>query len=238
MKNQYFADKNDYFKYDLVISLANGLPDIVRFTFIPMLTPDDNSRDGQLINYDQRTRREDLFLFLHSCLEGPRKVSRLREFFRQPQVCIEYCPYGDQVEFRHSERSQYFQEIPPSYLRQAVILLDPDNGLEVKSAATKTFHRYVKYEEVRSVFHRMDKKSLLVIYQHFPRVERRKYLRELHRRLQKEIVCPPPIAIWDARIAFIGLARSPVRRRQVARRLNEYANRVEGLSVFCSSGGP
>ncbi len=216
MKNQYFGDRNDYFKYDLAISLAKGLPDIVRFTFIPLLTPSDHSRDGQLVNYTQ----------------GSRDIYRLRKFFRQPQVSIEYRPYRDQAEFRHSERTRYFRGIPLAYLRQAVILLDPDNGLEVKSSTASSFHKYVKYEEARSVFERMDEASLLLIYQHFPRVDRLTFLEGLHARLQKETACPPPSSVWDGRIAFIVLATSTARRRKAERQLTKYATSVGGLSVF------
>ena len=232
MKNQYFGDRNDYFKYGLAISLAKGLPDIVRFTFIPLLTPSDHSRDGQVVNYTQGSRHKDLFLFLRSCLQGSRDIYRPRKFFRQSQVSIEYCPYRDQAEFRHSERTRYFREIPRAHLRQAVILLDPDNGLEVKSSTASSFHKYVKYEEARSVFERMGEASLLLIYQHFPRVDRLTFLGGLHARLQKEPACPPPISVWDGRIAFIVLATSTARRRKAERQLTKYATSVGGLRVF------
>lgn len=50
MKNQYFGDNRDLFKYDLVHKIINaryaGLPK--RFTFIPMLTENDNTKQGAI----------------------------------------------------------------------------------------------------------------------------------------------------------------------------------------------
>jgi len=38
MKNQYFGDINDFFKYDLVLSLIEKIENFKCFTLIPMLT--------------------------------------------------------------------------------------------------------------------------------------------------------------------------------------------------------
>ena len=54
MKNQYFGDIKDLFKYDLGEFLINEIPELERFTFIPMLTPDDKGPDGNKLNYDGR----------------------------------------------------------------------------------------------------------------------------------------------------------------------------------------
>ena len=46
MKNQYFGDTRDLFKYDLALHIIEGIWSIRALTFIPMLTPDDGSRRG------------------------------------------------------------------------------------------------------------------------------------------------------------------------------------------------
>jgi len=45
MKNQYFGDKRDFFKYDLSIELCERIP-LKQFTFIPMLTENDGTKEG------------------------------------------------------------------------------------------------------------------------------------------------------------------------------------------------
>ena len=76
MKDQYFADVNDYLKYDLCIYLAENLPKIERFTFIPTLTANDSSSDGGKTDYLLGVGRESLFRFLQGCIKKKeRKVS-------------------------------------------------------------------------------------------------------------------------------------------------------------------
>ncbi len=50
MKNQYFGDKRDLFKYDLALRVCQKLG--LGFTFIPMLTAPDNRTDGNQIDYE------------------------------------------------------------------------------------------------------------------------------------------------------------------------------------------
>lgn len=60
----------------------------------------------------------------------------MRDYFNQQELQFEYCPYGDtlRVEFMHASRDEYFQGIEDDTLQSAVILVDPDNGLEVKTS--------------------------------------------------------------------------------------------------------
>jgi len=46
VKNQYFGDTRDLFKYDLALHIIEGIWSIRALTFVPMLTPDDGSRQG------------------------------------------------------------------------------------------------------------------------------------------------------------------------------------------------
>ena len=49
VKNQYFGDKRDLFKYDIIARIITTESFFLRqFLFIPMLTPNDSSWDGEL----------------------------------------------------------------------------------------------------------------------------------------------------------------------------------------------
>jgi hypothetical protein len=50
VKNQCFGDRNDYFKYDLLIFLAEQLV-TKRLSVVWMLTPNDGSQDGGKVAY-------------------------------------------------------------------------------------------------------------------------------------------------------------------------------------------
>ena len=52
VKNQYFGDRNDFFKYDLLIFLAEHLA-AKKLSIVWMRTEDDGSQDGGKINYER-----------------------------------------------------------------------------------------------------------------------------------------------------------------------------------------
>ncbi len=230
MKDQYFGDKRDYFKYDLMISLAQNLPGTERFTFIPMLTENDGSGDGGKTDY-MRWQPDTLQLYnlLQKCIaEGLRSVSRLRTLFGQGSYDIEYCPYRDNSYFTDQERKSYFGAIPDEFLRQAVIMVDPDTGLETKT----TRQRHIRYAEVRDMYQRMSETSILTIFQFFPRVKRRPYLRKQFQELRSVLQCPPPIAVSDNEIAFITVAKSDQSLSRIPQLLKDYVPRNHRFWMF------
>jgi hypothetical protein len=70
VKNQYFGDQNDYFKYNLLIYLAEELSGIRKLSIIWMLTKDDASGDGRRIKYSKGPGDRKLFRFLRESLDG------------------------------------------------------------------------------------------------------------------------------------------------------------------------
>lgn len=57
MKNQYFGDRRDYFKYDVLERLATELHEVQRLTCLWMLTPPDGT--GQILKRTLDTLAED-----------------------------------------------------------------------------------------------------------------------------------------------------------------------------------
>jgi hypothetical protein len=78
------------------------------------------------------------------------------------------------------------------------------------------------YEEVASLFSRMDESSVLAIYQHLPRLHRKLFLYSTFNRLIDRLGCPTPVAISDNTIAFIILAKNRKRQTEVRQALREY----------------
>ena len=168
MKNQYFGDRNDYFKYDLLISLAGHLA-AKRLSIIWMLTEDDDSQHGEKTRYARGAGNSRLYQFLRRSVdEGTRNVSKLRGFLQEAGCEFEYCPYGEERLFAHQDRHSYFGQIPNENFASSVLFVDPDIGLEARSMGAKDGPRYVTYDEVASIYGRMEAASVLVIYQHLP----------------------------------------------------------------------
>jgi hypothetical protein len=119
-------------------------------------------------------------------------------------------------------RGSYFERLPSESLSAPVVFLDPDNGLEVRSAGAKDGTKYVTYEEIASIFGRMDDASALVIYQHLPRIHRKLFLYGTADRLAAELKCQMPLSISDNQIAFIMLAKTKKRQTELRQALHEY----------------
>jgi len=225
VKDQYFGDRNDYFKYDLSIFLAEQLSGIKRFTFIPMLTANDGGDDGGLVDYRQGAGRPDLYKFLKDRLKKKqRKVSHLQEYFDSSHFQFKYCPYGDTLdkEFTNDGREDYFKSVKKAHLRNAMILLDSDNGIKPKSPQRRDLNKYITLEEVESVYKRMDEASIMVLYQHLPRVHRKAFLYSTATKLKDLLRCPLPYSVSDGMIAFILIIRNKKRQKELREALADY----------------
>jgi hypothetical protein len=157
--------------------LADQLSGIERLSIIWMLTPNDNSTDGGKTDYRRGTGDRGLYGFLKRSLEdGTRDVAKLGEYLQEAGYGFAYHSCGESDLVLSQDRDAYFQGIQPELLKAAIVFVDPDNGLEVSSALPSTMHKYVRFEEVRAMYRRMDEKSALVIYQHLPRIHRKMFL--------------------------------------------------------------
>lgn len=83
----------------------------------------------------------------------------------------------------------------------SVILVDPDISLEVKSMKGRE-EKYVKYGEVKILYDRMDKNSVLAVFQFIPRVKRQKYFSEISRKLKTSVGRTRVCYISDNQIVF------------------------------------
>jgi hypothetical protein len=229
LKNQYFGDQNDYFKYDLLIFLAEGLSGLKRLSAIWMLTANDKSNDGGKRGYPTGKFRDSLHEFLQNPEHPERKVSRLKNYFEKRSFGFEFHSYRDDLEsgeFRDENRDQYFAEIPDEFLKSALVFIDPDNGLEPRAGGGKDKSKYVKLSDLDTLLGRMDTKSIAVIYQHLPRMHRKLFLYGLQRDLKQNLKdfqrCPVPISIHNNQIAFLIVAKEKRRQEEVKTLLGDY----------------
>jgi len=212
MKNQYFGDKRDLFKYDLWLHVAKQLEGITSLTFIPMLTPNDSTNEGRKTTYPEGKRRKRLYGFLKFCLvpnrPNRRSVTRLREFLCDEP--FEYHPYRDEDDkgFQNGSWDVYFNAIPCEWLRDAVILIDPDTGLEPKDGPSD---KHVTYKNIASVVRRCSGNWVVLIVQFLSKKNahvRERQLQEKLDMLHKEL--PPGLAnlgsiLWIAEKTKTGL---------------------------------
>ncbi len=161
MKNQYFADRRDLLKYDLWLNVAERLPGVEQLTLIPMLTPDDDTGEGSLVGYSVGAARPELYQFLRHCLQnGVRSIMELREC--GVWAPFRYTPYKDDEFFTDASRESYFGSIPRSALMNAVVLIDPDVGLETGDDSymrRRGVEKYLRYRDLAEVLTRCSPSS-------------------------------------------------------------------------------
>jgi hypothetical protein len=181
LKNQYFGDVNDYFKYGMLRALGRELSVAV----IWMLTPDDGSGDGRKLQYLERGGRRshdpELFDWLELWYrDGAKRDVRLIE----ESGLLPNCRFfGEIVPDEAAARAEWFARAREFARGADLVFVDPDNGLPVKSKrpGARGWSKFVAMEEVKALY--QDDHSVL-IYQHMARVARRDFirakLRELH----------------------------------------------------------
>ncbi len=224
MKNQYFGDTKDLFKYDLVEYLVRRVPGVDRFTFVTMLTEKDDGTDGNKLDYSGRpgSLNTDLVGYLRERVSsGRRNVSEIREYYEARGIGIEI--YGEHEFFTHAARSEYFGGIDDALLAHSVIVLDPDNGFETK----RSNKRHVLRSEVADLYERMTAGSILAVFQHFRREKHDLTIERVSRGLE-EACRRKPLWICDNEIMFFLLDKDPEVRKALRSAARDYAQKYPG----------
>ena len=237
MKDQYFGDERDYFKYDLMLDLMSCLG-VSRFTNIVMLTEPESNNEGRKSNYSRGNRRCTLCRFLRAVANGPkdeRKVVRLRGYFTDFYPDIEYSPYMDDSKkdpfFSGSNRASYFGKIPKSHLQQAVILVDPDTGLLPRSGRSRgrKGHKWVTRCEMSRLKEDMGPSSVLVMFQYRWRT---KWMSGVQFNYIEEKLGEYDIIHPKDTPAFVCLTKDPAVRTKLQEALRRHRRKEPDLKVY------
>ncbi len=202
MKNQFFGDSRDLLKFHLVLHAMESPAHFKTFTYVPLLTPNNDSGQGRLTDYDRPRCHEHLYEFLQQAAKANRNIRSLRQFFADKP--FGYHPYKDDEQFKESERVAYFNDIPGGALADALILLDPDTGLELEQ---KGGAQYLRYDDLRSIFGRSGERSALMLFQYFFYPNDKSRIEKVRTRICSEL---PQALVADShhgQVAFFFLAK-------------------------------
>jgi hypothetical protein len=212
MKNQYFGDTRDLFKYDLLEHLMDHL-DPRRFAFIAMLTKDDHTAHGLKRNYRAAKagyNNEDLIRFLEQNSSGDKKdFTRIKTYYQQKK--IDALIYDRP--FKHGNRPAYFIELPTDYLRSPLIFFDPDIGFRPKSSFDE---RHLDLFEFVYIFQQAPENSALMTIQFYPCLERPKYIKDKLSEL-KTATGLDFLSIGTTEVLFLFTSKSPQTHKKLAR---------------------
>lgn len=201
MKNQYVGDVNDFAKYQLLrVAEAHFAQILVAW----MLTAEDGRSDGGHTSYLSNPAHEatdpELFKALASLVaDGRRSVAAIETAGVLPGCTFhsELMPDGD----RH--RMRYFEALADQAGPDTLVFFDPDNGLEVPSVSmgARGAERYLYWNELKLLRNRG---SSILVYQHFPRVQRGPYLERLLTQMSEELGSTyESFAAYSSRVGFL-----------------------------------
>ncbi len=206
MKHQYFGDISDYRKYNILKTLVNkgNLKTLVCW----MLTANDTRSDGNNNLYLKdpniwRKYDREVFDFLDKKVneENIKSLIEVEKSGLLPNISY----FNSLLEDSMSSRTEYFRDIYSKISDFNLIFLDPDNGIETSSVkkGSKNSSKYIFLDEIKSIW--MLGKSLLV-YQHFPRVDRITYITRQLERLDALTYAPYLFALKTSYMAYFAVA--------------------------------
>jgi hypothetical protein len=235
MNRQFFGDTRDLFKYDLVRHLMKSLLVFDSFTFIPMLTEDagpvktkkSSAKDLEKATKNGKAGSQNKDLLEHMTHlqeidDDLEYFQTIGAYFKKENIIADIL---HKHPFSHEERGRYFDNILTRLPKKTLIFLDPDVGLE----ESKPSKKHLLFEEVKKIYDAMDSKSVLMIYQHFPRENHDGYVRRRCEELQG-LTGTCPISITDNEIVFFVMVKSEKLRVNVEDSLSIYADTYPALS--------
>ena len=225
MKDQYFTDEHDFFKWDFLEDVLDACSELERFTNIAMLTPPDASGEGNRDQYPCSNRRQELYNFLQECRGGKRAVAELERHYSHKR----YRYWQHAAPYTWEDRETYFDAVPKESLEDALIFFDPDIGLEWGSHSymrEQGIDKYVFDESVRSIARRC-KRAIIVIYQHLQRnrahslADAQQRCRRLHRLVNTDF----SLFLSDGKIAFLTVTTDPALRGKLCEAVLAHAGK-------------
>ena len=202
MKNQYFGDIYDYFKYGLLRRLScHGR---ISTSVCWMLTDNDDRKDGHRVSYlEEPATWRHLDPFVYDCLRAAvlnRKERHVRVVERS-RLLPNATFYPRLLPDASGERISYFDGFLEFARGKELVFFDPDNGLEIKSV------KYGRKGAARYLFHREVSQSFkaghsLLIYQHMPPKPRDPLIRDLASGLLQETGSQAVHVFRTPRVAF------------------------------------
>jgi hypothetical protein len=236
MNRIYFGDTRDLFKFDLVRHIMKAFPDLASFTFVPMLTEDEKpygtkktaSKDLGMAQKNGKAGTRNLELMedmgrLQEINDDLAYFQGIQSYFSKEKIIVDVLHRDT---FSHEHRENYFKKVFEKFPEKSLIFLDPDTGLEVKNPT----QRHLLFDEVKKIYDHMDNQSILMIYQHIPRVVRIGYIRKRCRDIAA-ITHSRPETITDNEIVFFILTKNPLLKTRLCAVLGDYADQYVALSA-------
>lgn len=233
MNRTFFGDTRDLFKYDLVRHVMKALPVFDSFTFIPMLSdePEPAAKKSPAKDLEKAVKtgragsqNRDLLCHMARLQEIDSDLEyfqAIHAYFKKENILVDVL---HRQPFSHKARSQYFNDVLGAFPKKSLVFLDPDVGL----ADAKSSKKHLLFEELERMYGKMDTKSVLMIYQHFPREKHTGFVKRRCHEIH-ESVGVSPITITDNEVIFFFITKNEKLHDELEDVLSLYANTYPAL---------
>ncbi|MDH3345999.1 MAG: hypothetical protein OEL75_02325 [Kiritimatiellaceae bacterium] len=196
MKVQYLGDSRDSFKWDYHDFLTSAL-EYPMLNVILMLTPDDNSSEGQTHpeNYPARKCTID---FCHD-LQEHRNLQLIQKlpFIAGSKYTVDL--HKAETHLTRSNRREYFSDICRE--KQQVLFLDPDNGFEPEKSNNV---KHVLYSDIDAILDEVSEETVISVFQYFRRIP----FNSDFARIKQRLLSGSATAIYWHSLMFVAISRS------------------------------
>lgn len=199
MKHQYVGDISDYRKYALLRALSKGGTNRIGVCW--MLTPSDGRSDGEKRAYlgqpgAYRAFDPELFDILSRTASEPdrRRLQSIEHSGTIPGAVY----FDDMLPDDVDGRRDYMERCLLQFKAVDLVFFDPDNGLETALPKGRKNASKFLYLDEAGAFYETGKS--LLIYQHFPRIERSMFIASCIERLR---AVAPGCTIWAFTTAHV-----------------------------------
>jgi len=232
MKNQYFGNKRDLFKFDLLLELMAG-GRFRQLTYVPMLTPPAaTSKEGNQLRRSAGPFNSEVFHFLREHRSSA-DIRELRKLFAHRQQ-FDYSAHRDDAYYSYQERTEYFRAMESSELRSACVFLDPDIGIErgslpyMKKAGLE---KYLFLDDLETLVERSEN-SVFIVYQHLQKDAGKRLgdIRDHIEALSKRFgIAAVPFVRQDD-LAFYAIAKDEAILGEAAKIFSHHAEKLDRLT--------
>lgn len=234
MKKQYLGDIRDLFKFDIASFMFVGETIFRGFSYIPMLTPNDDGNDGRFRNYrcaragTHNNKLMECLSMYHSQDRDQRDFGFVQQYFENAGTRMEI--YGKKAYFSARNREAYFERIPERIVAGCLVFIDPDNGMEMQ----RSDDRHILFSEIEMVLGKGDERSAVSVIQFRKIKERNDYwgLYRLQRRKQLEAISRHVVSVSDNRVCFYYICQSRKALDFVETRLQDYKKTYAELQIL------
>jgi hypothetical protein len=219
MKNQYFGDINDYYKYGLLRMISSNTN--LKIGICWMLTAHDNRRDGSKTGYLSQAetwRKYDpvLFDFLkHRVAEyKSRDVTEIED-----KLVLPGCVFNSEILDDNLEvRCRYFSNFRNLFHDCDLLFFDTDNGMEVKSrpCGRKDSSKYLYWHEASELY---NLGYSLLVFQYHRRMRYGDFSAILSSQFEANVGTRPTVFYRTSYVSLILVAQ--YKHRSMFRKVNQ-----------------